>query len=190
MFRCSLLTSLDDLGSAGDAMKPTGTIGGPCFANDTCNTGLVCVASVCEQPDAADDVPAVGDGDVTMKLSITLNGQQEVPPVTASGSGGPATLVLDETTATLSGTISYSSLTGTPTAAHIHLGDCGGVGSVLYPITVTGTKSGTLSVSLSSLSAADVANFKAAKTYLNVNTVANASGEIRGQLLPNGYTCP
>jgi hypothetical protein len=63
---CAALTSLDDLGghdassgeaSGGDAVTP-GNLGGPCFDNGTCNTGLVCVAKTCVVADGGADAEA------------------------------------------------------------------------------------------------------------------------------------
>ncbi len=55
--------------SNGDtSTKPQGSLGGPCFANNTCNAGLDCIlengSGICEQPDATvADAPndVVGD---------------------------------------------------------------------------------------------------------------------------------
>jgi len=53
---CSLLVSLDDLGDGGAA---PGTLGGPCYANSTCNASLVCAledgTGVCALADAGLD---------------------------------------------------------------------------------------------------------------------------------------
>jgi CHRD domain len=89
--------------------------------------------------------------------------------------------------ATLSGTtlkwkLTYSHLTGTATAAHIHLGAKGKAGNVLVPLCggAPACKSGlTGTITLTS---ALKSAFGKHLLYVNVHTAKNPAGEIRGQL--------
>src|SRR5258707_5616557 len=69
--------------------KPPGSLGGPCFANNTCNTGLACVlnngSGVCEQPDATTtdapaDSPADAVTDAGTEAEAEASCQQTVTP--------------------------------------------------------------------------------------------------------------
>lgn len=46
---------------AGCSKPATGSENGPCYPNDTCNTGLVCLSSVCVQPAGGDGAGEVND---------------------------------------------------------------------------------------------------------------------------------
>ncbi len=41
------------LGGCGSSSKASGTVGGPCFTNGTCNAGLECLSNLCVQPAGA-----------------------------------------------------------------------------------------------------------------------------------------
>jgi hypothetical protein len=113
-------------------------------------------------------------------FEVALSGANQVPPVDAAGSG---LLVarFDTDTRLLSWTVTYSGLTGAPTAAHFHgpaeLGVNAGVtvglqGNLTSPI-----------VGEVVLSAEQAADLMAGHLYLNIHTAAFPAGEIRGQLV-------
>ena len=124
-------------------------------------------------------VAAAGTHMKAMSLSATLNAGQEVPHpkgVRAGASG--------KFTATVTGTkvtwkLTFSHLTGPATAAHIHAGKKGEAGGVIVPLCgpCTSPASGTATVT-----SAVVKQMEAGTTYVNVHTVKNAGGEIRGQV--------
>jgi len=121
-----------------------------------------------------------------------LSGAQEVPGVVTSASG-EATVVISADDATIWYVVSYSGLSGTLAAAHIHTGAAGANGGVILPLvasaspmvgTLTAT-SFTPSGSITTFSQA-VAAIKAGNTYVNLHTAANPGGEIRAQVVAKG----
>jgi uncharacterized surface protein with fasciclin (FAS1) repeats len=124
-----------------------------------------------------------------------LSGSEEVPSVSTDASGtASAVFNEDQTTLTIEGT--YSNLSSElavvgESAGHIHEAPRGENGDVVLPLTLTpdeddptsGTFSATAPIgegegelSLDTLAAQDY--------YINIHTVDNPSGEIRGQLTP------
>jgi hypothetical protein len=86
--------------------------------------------------------------------------------------------------ATLSGsklkwTLTFKHLTGKATAAHIHSGKRGKAGNVIISL-CTPCKSGMSGTAV--ITSADVSAMKKGDTYVNVHTVKNPAGEIRGQI--------
>ncbi len=138
-----------------------------------------------------------------------LAGGNEVPPVPSPGTG-LATVVLDPTAQTIQVNVTFSGLTSNDNAAHIHccapLGTNVGVATTVpafpgFPLGVTsGTYSSavfdltqptiynpafvTLEGGLIQAEAALIAGIETEMTYLNIHTVNNPGGEIRGQLEP------
>jgi CHRD domain len=123
---------------------------------------------------------AAGAQAETKIFKATLNGGSEVPPTTSAGTG-TATATLDTVTGKLSWNVTYSGLTGPAMAAHIHgPADPGQNAGVVVPLKVTaspikGSKT---------LTAAQMTDLEAGKYYVNIHTVENKGGEIRGQLQP------
>ena len=138
-----------------------------------------------------------------------LTGGSEVPPVPSPGTGFAA-VVLDQTAQTLRVNATFSGLTSNTNAAHIHccapLGTNAGVATTVpafpgFPLGVTsGSFSSvvfdltqptiynpafvTLQGGLIQAEAALIAGIQNEMTYLNIHTVNNPGGEIRGQLEP------
>ena len=140
----------------------------------------------------------------------SLAGANEVPPVPSPGTGF-ATVVLDPTAQTIQVNATFSGLTSNDTAAHIHccapLGTNAGVATTVpaFPGFPLGVTSGTYSSvvfdltqptiynpafvtleggTISLAEAALIAGIENGQTYLNIHTVNNPGGEIRGQLEP------
>lgn len=107
--------------------------------------------------------------------SASLDGANEVPPVTTSATGG-AQFILDPAGANLRYEAVFTGFTAT--ASHIHTGAVGVNGAVLHPLTLTaaGAK-GTQAISVD-----DLTNLDAGNLYINAHTAANPGGEIRGQI--------
>ncbi len=124
-----------------------------------------------------------------VEVATTLTGGAEVPPVVTAASG--------EATATSSG---FSlSLVGTFEGlesdlqdvasfgpAHIHVAAAGENGGVAFALVVDSldARSGTLTLMDTELSEQQRAEFVAGLFYVNIHTVNNGGGEIRGQLEP------
>ena len=139
-----------------------------------------------------------------------LAGANEVPPIASPGMG-LATVVLDPTAQTIQVNATFSGLTSNDTAAHIHccapLGTNAGVATTVpaFPGFPLGVNSGTYSSVVFDLTqptiynpafvaleggtiplaeAALIAGIQNGQTYLNIHTMINPGGEIRGQLEP------
>ncbi len=113
------------------------------------------------------------------RFRASLNRGAEVPKP-----NGVSVLASGTFTATLSGSklswkLTFKRLTGSATAAHIHLGKKGKAGPVIVPLCGP-CKSGVTGTAVVSKSI--VNELKAGDTYVNVHTVKNAPGEIRGQV--------
>jgi len=159
--------------------------------------------------------PANGSGESRgqigpVKLEVTLNSAQEVPPVqTPSKATAKAELSLNETQTEIAYSFELKSpFTGAPTQAHIHVGAADAAGPVIFFLCATGanapagiqacpgatggTVSGTLTAdNLMVQPGAGINTFDnavnaliSATTYTNVHTPANGGGEIRGQNIP------
>jgi hypothetical protein len=123
---------------------------------------------------------SAGRATAPMMFSASLNVKQEIPKET----GAPA-MAAGKFTGTVNGsslhwTLKFSHLTGPASAAHIHLGAKGVSGPVIIPLCAPckTSESGTVKVT-----AAQIKDMSASKTYVNVHTAKNPNGEIRGQVM-------
>jgi hypothetical protein len=109
---------------------------------------------------------------------VTLAGAQEVPPVNGAGTGtGTITVGADKS---VSGSVTTAGIAGT--AAHVHEAETGKNGPVIIPLTKNGD---TYTVPAGTkLTDAQFASFQAGNLYVNVHTVPNPDGALRGQLKP------
>ena len=85
--------------------------------------------------------------------------------------------------------VTYSGLSGSVAAAHIHTGAAGIAGGVILPLTagpspMTGTLTAANFAASGSVTtfAQAVAAIRAGTTYFNLHTAANPGGELRGQI--------
>jgi hypothetical protein len=114
-----------------------------------------------------------------MTMKATLGAASEVPPNDSKGTG-QGTFDYDASSRRLEWHITYSGLSGIATAGHVHgpamVGANAGV-AIPFPFaispidgsaTLTRTQGGWL---------------RAGRMYVNVHTVANPDGEIRGQIV-------
>ncbi len=128
------------------------------------------------------------------EFTATLNGANERPNPNTSATTGTATVTIGETTLTFS--IAVTGLVS-GTAAHIHVGKASVAGGIIVGLTPATPPSGTFTGTFNSgtLTAADLASspvtlssvaalIRNGDAYINVHTVANPGGEIRGQLVP------
>ena len=113
------------------------------------------------------------------KYKATLDSKSEVPP-NASTATGTADIDYDPASKKLSWKVTYSGLSGPPTAAHFHgPAEAGKNAGVAVPITGIATSPVEGSATLTDAQAADLV---AGKYYVNIHTAANPGGEIRGQV--------
>lgn len=113
----------------------------------------------------------------TVNFAATLNGAQENPPTTTTFSG-TSTGSFNKTTKIFTVTTTHTVLA--PTAGHIHIGDVGVNGPVVFPFTTLTSPIAFTSPALTLAQEADLMNNK---HYVNIHTTAFSGGEIRGQLL-------
>jgi hypothetical protein len=137
---------------------------------------VAAVAAVASCATYQDNAPSwlPGSGATSVKLS----GGEEVPPVTASGSGSGTIRVNADGTVT--GSVTTTGVEGT--MAHIHQGAKGQNGPVIIPLTKSGD---TYTVPAGAkLNEAQMKAYKEGGLYVNVHTAKNKGGEVRGQLTP------
>lgn len=139
-----------------------------CLSNETCGNGVVDTI----RGEQCDD----GGG----AYVATLDGAQETPPV-ATAATGTATFTLNGND-TLTYNLTTSGLSGT--GAHIHTGAPGVSGAILIPLAGGPT---TWSGTTAPLTPVQITLLKRSGLYVNVHTVANPNGEIRGQI---GFAAP
>jgi hypothetical protein len=150
---------------------------------------LVGVTAACED-----------DDDVRARFTAELNGANERPtPVTTSGTG-TFQATLDENNI-LTYTLTFSGLGTNTTLAHIHgpattaqaAGilinlDAPSLGRTITIGATSGTGAGTIDLNLVTLNAAVSGDslltlLNNGNAYVNIHTVTNGSGEIRGQVI-------
>ena len=115
-----------------------------------------------------------------------LTGDQEVPP-TGSAAVGEGTAIVNSNM-TITYNVTTTGVVGT--VAHIHTGDFGVSGGILFPL--TGGPS-VWSGTTPAMSAAEFATLQESGLYFNVHSGAFSGGEIRGQIVPTeipyGFGC-
>lgn len=117
-------------------------------------------------------------------FSAALEGAQEVPPVATAGRGW-AVVKVEQPSNLVKVYAFYESLSGSPTAAHLHQGAIGANGGVVLPLAASGLSSFSGSATLTS---AQVAAIISNGSYVNFHSGANPGGEIRGQVVPSVST--
>jgi hypothetical protein len=120
------------------------------------------------------------------QFTAALNTIQEVPPPTNSLGRGSCLITLNAAQTQISVTCEYSNLSSGLTAggAHIHgPASPGQNAGVLFPLNPTaGTTSGTITAGPFTLTAAQLADLRAKRLYVNLHTANFPNGEIRGQI--------
>ena len=111
--------------------------------------------------------------------AMTLSGAQEVPPVSAQGTGTSSIVVSGDKN--ISGNIEVMGFSST--AAHVHEGAPGQNGPVIIPLVKSGDN--TWSVPPNTiLTSQQFDAFQRGNLYVNVHSAANPNGEVRAQLKP------
>ena len=127
------------------------------------------------------------DGAAADMFDVALAGENEVPPV-ETGATGEVTVTRTGNMLELSGDFSgleSDLMEVSGSAAHIHEGDTDEAGPIVFNLEVTSAddRSGTLAGSFQ-MNAAQIDLYEQGLLYVNVHTVDNPAGEIRGQLVP------
>jgi glucose/arabinose dehydrogenase len=119
-----------------------------------------------------------------VSMSAGLNGVNERPAVTTPGTGlGTFALVRDQ----LALAVAYQSLTGLAQAAHIH-GPAGFTGSTNVLVNLAPFNGGAFGASgklsgVAPLTTDQLLHVIDGLTYINLHTIANGGGEIRGHIM-------
>ena len=107
--------------------------------------------------------------------TATLTGDQEVPPVVTSATGSCS---LTQLANYLIGTCTHN--VSNVIASHIHNAPAGVAGGIVFPFP---SPVSPINVNWTGMSATDLTNLEAGNLYVNVHSMANGGGEIRGQLI-------
>lgn len=120
--------------------------------------------------------------DDTIDFAAVVGGGQETPPVSTAGNG-TLTATYNATTNLLSYTLTWTSLTGPPTAMHFHKAPVGVAGGVVNGIDgFSATAAGTLTAT-ATIDETEEMDLMEGKFYVNIHTDLYPGGEIRGQLI-------
>lgn len=116
------------------------------------------------------------------KLKATLSTAAEVPPVTGAGKG-MAEFTLNDATKEISWKITFEGLTGDAVAGHIHgPADATANGGVLVSLGAPGAPLKSPLEGKATLTAEQMAAITGGKAYVNLHTMTNKGGEVRGQI--------
>lgn len=142
---------------------------------------------------------AVGSGEIRgqvlnmpqMTFRIHLSGSNQPTPLTVPGTG-QALIEYRDSTVTISGTfqnLASDLNTAVAGGAHIHnniAGRNGGIAFFLTPMTDTTNRSGRFLADSNSfaIDSAGIAGLMGRRMYMNIHTMNNGGGELRGQALP------
>lgn len=128
----------------------------------------------------------ISPDDVDIILT-TLSGASEVPPVTSSAQG-TAFVTINRTTGVIVINAITTGLT-TPQSAHLHSAFAGSNGDVSVSLVQSDSEVGQFtSANETVLEASALANLMSGGSYVNVHSAENLSGELRGQVLPDGVS--
>jgi hypothetical protein len=115
----------------------------------------------------------------TASFKAALNLRQEIPKPTHVTASARGTFRATVSRNVLTWTLTYSHLSGPVTATYLDYGNKTQTGAVLLPI-CTPCKSPTRGSR--KVTSTELKDIVAGKTYVNVNTIRNPRGEIRGQV--------
>jgi hypothetical protein len=119
-------------------------------------------------------------------FTVELSGAQEIPPASTVASG-QAEIEVDLQSGTISGAVVVENMDST--AAHVHHGHAGSNGPILiHLVQDPGDPSRFEFPPNAALSAAQLDQLQAGELYLNVHSDQYPAGEVRGQILPDGFS--
>jgi hypothetical protein len=122
---------------------------------------------------------AANPSDNVVVATAMLTGAQQSPAATTSATGY-GSFAVDPATKVVSGEVSYTGITAT--ASHIHLGGIGASGAPVVTLTVDNVNRKASVPQGATLTQAQYDEFVAGNLYVNLHSVANPAGEIRGQI--------
>ena len=114
----------------------------------------------------------------------SLDGNQDVPPISTSGSG---TAVLSFNNDTLNYQITVAGLSSALTHAHFHLAVSGSNGGIVEPINYTDSTTSSIWTNIDDTTLAQLAM---GNIYLNIHSANHPAGEIRGQVHASDHVNP
>ena len=113
-------------------------------------------------------------------FTARMTGASEVPAVSTNGQG-LGIFSFDESKSTLFVNVSLSNLSGPLTGIHIHEGEVGVNGGVIYNLTPF-LQGNRVKGTINNISRASFAKFMNGDYYINAHTELHPGGEIRGQI--------
>lgn len=125
---------------------------------------------------------AIGSWSQTINFTGVLEGSQEVPPVSTTGTGTMGASY-DMATNTLMVHANFADLTTVPNNAHIHAAPAGASGGVIFGLMYCGTATEGAISGTGTLTAAQEIQLLNNEFYLNLHTTMHGSGELRAQLI-------
>jgi len=129
---------------------------------------------------------ALLEGGAINRIEVPLSGEEVSTAVNTTGAG-KGVLLVNNTTGDVFGALSTNNLQGTATAAHIHDGAPGINGAVMVILSQDSSDTNLYNVPASTtLSSSDLATLMAGNSYLQVHSTQHTTGEVRGQVLPEG----
>ncbi|WP_394213320.1 CHRD domain-containing protein [Enterovibrio calviensis] len=146
---------------------------------------LVTLVACHDDNHAVTPTPPSPEFTATKTYVLALNGRQAVP-MNDSIRTASSTVQLDENTQQLQATLDTANLPEF-TAAHIHAGDIGETGGVVFPFN-TPDSNGLASIDVSDLTDEQLQTLLSGDWYINLHTTLVPSGEVRAQIVPNTTT--
>ncbi len=118
----------------------------------------------------------------THVFAVSMDGSQEVPPVVTAGTA-QVNVTLDDVSGAVSVFGNFSGLGSSATLAHIHGPAVPGMNAgILVTLSENGGTSGQVSGG-GTLTPSEVTDMLNGLHYLNIHTMVNGGGEIRGQIV-------
>ncbi len=115
-------------------------------------------------------------------LFTVMSGADEVPPVTTTATAIAASTI-DREAGVVTLHLNASGAVD-QTASHIHTGSAGQNGPVLIPLEQDAVNLDHWSVTDARLDSAGIASYRGGQLYVNLHTLVNTGGEVRGQIVP------
>jgi CHRD domain-containing protein len=149
--------------------------------------GTPLVTTVREQYQTSTQAFVITDasgGPALTNFKANLNGSQEVPTPTSLTCTGTGSLVLNPSDNSITCSLTFSNLTGSAIAAHIHQDPPGAAGPIIIPLALgAGGTSPATCPAPTTLTADQLTALRQGNLYFNVHTNANQAGECRGQIV-------
>jgi len=140
------------------------------------------------------EVLQVGWQQTGPEYTFLASTDQEVPPVSGATGGAVGIFNIDESTNRLVVRLTYGGLTSSATSIRIQVGGVGEEGDMLYDLGAVSGTQGVVGPTILQLVdklglsvAEQIARFNDGTLYVNVNTVNNPDGEVRGQIVLGNF---